>query len=96
MSVTVVKGLYNEGDLINGKRIILLTDSWTENVACESHFGAQSFNDCKCGEFPVYAPSKMCEFCIHEEMGKPVEFCKAILEAEFTKEQEEFNKRNRG
>lgn len=71
---------YKIGDKINEKRIISFGKAWTEKVADNSHFCGQLWEECGCGEEPVYLPHHRCKSCIDKRHGVSKLVCYAYLE----------------
>jgi hypothetical protein len=56
--------------------------SWVERTdAGKKHFEGQIWEECSCGEEPVYMPSFLCERFIRKQFGsREANFCYAYLE----------------
>ena len=72
--VKVERGAYTVGDTvdIDGRRRTIrgFGKSWRERTdAGKEHFRGQIWEECSCGQEPVYMPSFLCEECIHKRFG---------------------------
>ena len=72
-------GKYKVGDILFEQPITKLGEPWTARVASDEYFGGQMWEECRCGNEPVYQPSMKCEDCINKACGQDTQVCYAYI-----------------
>lgn len=80
MKIKVEPGKYKVGDEIEGKKIKSFGKCWSEKIAGYQNFQGQLWEECKCGQEPVYLPHVLCEKCINGRYGNAQQRCYAYFE----------------